>query len=78
MSIALLAVALAGLVGMVSSGPNTPARDQDPDIASGGAGFSRFLEYVTLLGVLVMALVILAGILSFFGVFEKDLIDPPV
>ena len=78
MSIALLAVVLAGLVGMVSSGPNTPARDQDPDVVSGGAGFGKFLEYVTLLGILVMGLVILAGILSLFGVFEKEIIDPPV
>jgi hypothetical protein len=80
MSVAFLALALAisGLVGMVSSGPNTPVRDQDPDVVSGEAKFGKFVEVLTLIGIVLLALIVLGGIMSYFGVFEKEIIDPPV
>ena len=76
--IAALLVAAVALVGMVSSGPRTPARDQDPDIASGEYRFGRFLGVFTLIAALVLLAVVVAGVLSMAGVFDKDYIDPPV
>ena len=48
----------------------------DPD--RGYRTFGRVVEKVTILGVLVVALLVVALILSIFGVFESDIWDPPV
>ncbi len=77
LAVLLAAVALLGM-GMVSSGPATPPRDQDPQIVEGEVRFGRVLQLFTLVATLVMLLVIIAGILSVFGAFGHGSIDPPV
>lgn len=61
--------------GMADAHATAHAED-DPD--RGYRAFGRFVEKVTILGVLVVALLVVGLILSLFGVFESDVWDPPV
>ncbi|HEV2108110.1 MAG TPA: hypothetical protein VGR16_07590 [Thermomicrobiales bacterium] len=73
-------VSLIALVGMVSSGPATPLRDQerDPESETAEYRFGRVVTVFTVICGIVLAGIIVAGIFSFFGGFTEELIDPPV
>ena len=73
-------VGLIALVGMVSSGPATPLsdRERDPESETAEYRFGKAFYVFTILCAVVLAVVIVAGIYSFFGGFEEGLIDPPV
>lgn len=73
----LAAVGLLGM-GMVSTGPAHPARDQDEEILSGEQRFGRVVQIFTIIATLVMIGIVIAGILSVVGVFGHDRMDPPV
>lgn len=73
-------VSLIALVGMVSSGPATPAhdRERDPESETSEYRFGRVLTVFTIVCGIVLAVIIVAGIFSFFGAFTEKGIDPPV
>ena len=73
-------VSLIALVGMVSSGPATPAhdRDRDPESETSEYRFGRVLTIFTVICGIVLAIIIVAGIFSFFGAFTEEIIDPLV
>lgn len=71
---------LIALVGMVSSGPATPLsdRERDPVAETSEYRFGKVFYVFTIFCGIVLTIVILFGIYSFFGGFTEDLIDPPV
>ena len=73
-------VSLITIIGMVSSGPATPLSDQerDPESETAEYRFGKAFYVFTIFCAIVLTVVILAGIYSFFGGFREDLIDPPV
>ena len=78
-----LLIVLAGIVGMAAAtGPAHAHADHaeeagdDPD--AGWRGFGKVVSLFTILAGLLIALVFVLMILSVFGVFEHESIDPPV
>ena len=78
-----LLILLAALVGMAAAtGPahahadHAQAEGDDPD--AGWRGFGKFVSRLTILAALLIALVFVLMILSVFGVFEHDGLDPLV
>ena len=78
-----LLILLVTLVGMVAAtGPahepahGAPAEGDDPD--AGWRGFGKLVSGLTVLAGLTVALIFVLMILSVFGVFEHEALDPPV
>ncbi|MGI8643771.1 MAG: hypothetical protein ACR2LS_06620 [Thermomicrobiales bacterium] len=67
-------------IGMVSSGPATPLsdRERDPESETAEYRFGKAFYVFTIFCGVVLAVVIVFGIYSFFGGFTEELIDPPV
>ena len=69
---------LAMMVGMVSNAPVHQEPGLQTDEHSAERGFGRVVAITTIIGAIVLLLLVLAGVLSLFGVFEHDLANPPV
>ena len=69
---------LAMMVGMVSNVPVHQEPGGQTDEHSAERGFGRVVAITTIIGAIVLLLLVLAGLLSLFGVFEHELADPPV
>jgi hypothetical protein len=72
---------LAALVGMAAAtGPahadHAQADADDPD--AGWRGFGKLVSRLTILAALIIALFFVLMLLSVFGVFEHEALDPPV
>ncbi len=69
---------LAMMMGMVSNAPIHQESGSATDEYTAGRGFGRIVGVVTIVGAILLLLLVLAGVLSLFGLFEHDLADPPV
>ena len=71
---------LVVLVGMVSTGVANELQPDDREVggSAGMRGFGRLIGVLVVIGAVLLTLLIIAGILSLFGVFEHDVIDPVV
>ncbi len=69
---------LAMMMGMVSNAPIHQESGSATDEYTVGRGFGRIVGVVTIVGAILLLLLVLAGVLSLFGLFEHDLADPPV
>ncbi len=68
----------AMMIGMVTNAPIHQEPESSTDEYTAGRGFGRIVGVATMIGAVLLLLLILAGVLSLFGVFEHDLADPPV
>lgn len=69
---------LAMLIGMVSTGVANERSEDEPSGAAGMRGFGRLIGVLTVIGAVLLALLVLAGVLSLFDVFGHEYADPPV
>ena len=71
---------LAVLIGMVSTGVanETTSSEDEPSGAAGMRGFGRLIGVLTVIGAILLALLVVAGVLSLFDVFGHEYADPPV
>jgi hypothetical protein len=81
-----LLVLVATLIGMAMPSATGPLRDEgygaanpDADDAHDGfRGFGRVVSGFTILAALVFLALVILMVLSLFGAFENEAIDPPV
>ena len=69
---------LVMMVGMVSNAPAHQESGGSTDEHTAGRGFGRIIGIVTIIGAILLLLLVAAGVLSLFGVFQNELADPPV
>ncbi len=68
----------AVMMGMVTNAPIHQEPGSRTDEYTAGRGFGRIVGVATIIGAILLLLLVLAGVLSLFGVFEHELADPPV
>lgn len=81
-----LLILLATLIGLAMPSATGPLREEgygaanpDADDADDGfRGFGRVVSGFTILAALVFLAIVVLMVLSLFGAFENDSIDPPV
>lgn len=78
----VLLVALVGMVGSSSSGPTSKEEaygvPKTGDADAGFRAFGKVVSAVTVVAAIVIVLILVAMLFSIGGVWQKDVIDPPV